>query len=126
MDDDPDMRGMLRAIVEPLGQAATAADGAEAMEALARERPDLIFLDVAMPGEDGLSVLGRVRAADPGVAVVMLTGETDLAVARTALERGARSYITKPFDPETIRAEVLRFAGGPRTRGDEPPWRVTG
>lgn len=125
VDDDADMRKMLCGVLEPLGTVIAAADGAEALRALETEKPALMLLDVTMPGESGLSVLLKARAAAPHVVVVMLTGETDLFIARTALEQGARAYITKPFEPEAIRAEVRRLTGGDADApSGDPPWRV--
>lgn len=124
VDDDPDMRRMLRWILTPLGRVFEAADGVEALRALKDEKPALMLLDVTMPGVDGLVVLERARAAAPHLVVVMLTGLEDLAVARTALELGARSYITKPFDPEVLRCEILRLTGGEPPQDFGPPWRV--
>ena len=128
VDDEEDLRRILRGILEPFGQVCEAADGEEALRLLRREKPALMFLDVAMPGLDGLTVLRRALSALPSLAVVMLTGELDLRVARAALEVGARAYITKPFSPEAVSAEALRMAeGGPVARSpDEPPWRVVG
>lgn len=123
VDDDEDMRRMLRHILEEDAEILEAPDGASALHVLVREKPALMLLDVTMPDADGLEVLERTRRAAPDVVVVMVTGQTDLSVALTALERGARAYITKPFDPQDIRAEVRRLsAGGPPE--DSPPWRV--
>lgn len=125
VDDDPDIRRILRKVLRPVGRVLEAADGEEALRLLAREKPELMLLDVTMPGVDGLTVLARARAAVPSLIVLMLTGETDLHVARAALERGARAYITKPFDPTTLREEVLRLtSGAPDAAYDPPPWRV--
>lgn len=123
VDDDADMRLTLRGVLEPVADVVEAASGPEALRVLSREKPALMFLDVTMPGADGLLVLEWARAASPRLIVVMVTGETDLSVARRALERGARSYITKPFDPAALRAEVARLTGAPPP-DSEPPWRV--
>lgn len=125
VDDDADMRKMLRGVLEPLGTVVEAADAVAALRMLSAEKPSVMLLDVTMPGEGGLSVLLKARAAAPQTLVVMLTGETDLFVARTALEQGARAYITKPFDPEAIRAEIRRLTGGDADApSGDPPWRV--
>lgn len=125
VDDDADMRTMLRGTLEFVCRVTTAADGQEALVALERDKPALMLLDVTMPGLDGLAVLERALAVAPNLVVVMLTGELDLSVAREALNRGARAYITKPFEPEALRAEVVRLTGGEPAKPDgDPPWRV--
>jgi len=127
VDDDEDVRRMLRRILETEGEVVEAADGESALCAVGREKPVVMLLDVTMPGVDGMAVLERARAIAPHLIVVMLTGQTDLAVARSALEHGARAYITKPFDPEDIRTEVRRLTGGTEEddpRRESPPWRV--
>jgi FixJ family two-component response regulator len=68
-----------------------------------------MLLDVSMPEMGGLAVLEAARALDPRLAVVMLTGESDLGVARKALDLGARSFITKPFDVEVVLDELRRL-----------------
>jgi two-component system response regulator (stage 0 sporulation protein F) len=128
VDDEKDMRRILRGILEPLSTICEAADGNEALSVLSRERPDLMLLDVAMPGLDGIAVLKRALEAQPNLAVVMLTGAVDFKVVRDALEGGARSYITKPFEIEAVTAEVRRLAGqdAPLHAPDDPPWTVKG
>jgi DNA-binding response OmpR family regulator len=111
-------------MLEPIAQVCEAADGEAALRLLRREKPDLMFLDVTMPGLGGLAVLRRALHQAPHLAVVMLTGELDLRVARDALDRGARAYITKPFDSETLIAEVERLIGAAARGPGEPPWRV--
>lgn len=125
VDDDPDVRHILRGILEPVCAVVEAGDGESALAALAAEKPALMLLDVTMPGLDGIAVLTRARAVSPATAVVMLTGRADVSQARVALDLGARAYITKPFDPLDIRDEVTRILeeGGHRSPSD-PPWRV--
>jgi DNA-binding response OmpR family regulator len=125
VDDDSDLRSVIRGVLEPVGTVIEAADGDSALRALASEKPAVMLLDVTMPGESGLSVLSKARASAPNLIVVMLTGEMDLRVARTALEQGARSYITKPFDPEALREEIRRLTRVDEVAGPgDPPWRV--
>jgi CheY-like chemotaxis protein len=126
VDDEEDLRRILRGILEPIAQVCEAAGGEEALRLLLREKPDLMFLDVTMPGLGGLALLRRALRTAPHLAVVMLTGNLDLSVARAALEGGARAYITKPFDPGTVIAEVERLSGAASPPPGEPPWRVRG
>jgi DNA-binding response OmpR family regulator len=75
----------------------------------------------------GLEVLRAARERDPNLIVVMLTGEADLAVAKTTLEMGARTYVTKPFDMDVVYGEIKRLLDDmSENRGAAPyrPWRV--
>jgi len=76
----------------------TASSGADALAAVPRLRPDLVLLDVRMPGMDGLEVLKKIREIDPGLAVIMVTANEDVALARETLKIGAFDYVSKPFD----------------------------
>ncbi|MFI5347216.1 MAG: response regulator [Elusimicrobiota bacterium] len=124
VDDDADLRSALAVILRSRFRIVEAAGGAEALAALKRERPDLVLLDVAMPGLNGLEVLAEAKAAHPELLVVMLTSEQDIDTAARALRLGAVEYITKPFDAEYIRAEATRLIG-PRAPPDERPWKVS-
>jgi DNA-binding response OmpR family regulator len=129
VDDDPDMLEVLRWALSPIGTVLEASNGREALRLIKSHRPRLILLDVAMPGMDGIEVLKRVRSFDSKVIVVMLTGLTDIEIAKEALDSGARAYITKPFDDRDLGAEVERLL----EKGDKKagiaaaagcPWRV--
>lgn len=125
VDDDADLRKVLRRLLEPLGRILEAADGADALRLVKAEKPALMLLDVAMPGMDGLTVLEDALSIDPKLIVVMLTGETDLHVARRALDCGAKEYVTKPFDPATFGAEIRRLLGRAEdTPSPGRPWRL--
>jgi len=96
------------------------AGGAEALEVCARQRPDLVLLDVEMPQMNGLEVLS-VMAGDPdlaGVPVLMLTGLTSGPDVAKALELGAQDYLKKPCEPEELRARV-RTALALKAKQDE-------
>ncbi|HEX4048586.1 MAG TPA: response regulator [Elusimicrobiota bacterium] len=127
MDDDRDMLRVLRWALSPAGVILEAADGAAALRLLKAKRPRLILLDVTMPGMSGLDVLKAARAFDPNVIVVMLTGLSDIDVAKEALDNGARAYITKPFDDRSLCDEIQRLlrAGSEKAPADSGrPWRV--
>lgn len=100
----------------------TAGDGAEALAALAAERPDLVVLDLMLPGASGYDVLKEVRERDElrDVPVVVLTARRDEADRVKGLELGADDYITKPFSPRELVlriAAVLRRARSPAVAG---------
>jgi DNA-binding NtrC family response regulator len=127
VDDDADTRRLLAALLAPLAAVVSASEGSEALRRIKSARPSVMLLDIVMPGMGGLEVLAAARAVDPGLAVMMLTGGTDIAVAQKALELGAIAYVTKPFDPDVVVDEVRRLleslGGGPE-RGPYRPWRV--
>lgn len=130
VDDDPDMLEVLRWALSPIGRVLEAADGRAALRLARSERPRLILLDVTMPGMDGIEVLKRVRSFDSKVIVVMLTGLSDIEVAKESLDNGARAYITKPFDDRDLAEEVARLLekddrkAGAESASGGCPWRV--
>ncbi|HEX6939696.1 MAG TPA: response regulator transcription factor [Longimicrobiales bacterium] len=103
-------------------QVRTSGGGAEALEAVAGERPDLVILDIMLPGFSGLDVLGEIRRRPElaDVPVVMLTARRDEVDRIKGLELGADDYVTKPFSPQElvlrVRA-VLRRAQSPPVAG---------
>jgi DNA-binding response OmpR family regulator len=106
VDDEPKIVQLVRDYLERAGFAvSTARDGNEALMRAHQERPDLIVLDLGLPGLDGLEVTRRLRR-DSGVPIIMLTArheETDKVVG---LELGADDYVTKPFSPRELEARV--------------------
>jgi two-component system phosphate regulon response regulator PhoB len=120
VDDDERVRTVVSWQLEADGYAVTqAADGGAALEQIAADRPDLVVLDLSMPGVGGLDVLRRVRvdAGGPGTLPVIVlsgrSGETDRIVG---LDLGADDYLVKPFSPGELAARVrsvLRRAGTP-------------
>ena len=121
VDDDPGIRDVVREFLERHGYVVdTAADGREMERAFSRHRPDLVVLDVMLPGEDGLSICRRLSTPD-GPAIIMLSAmgeETDRIVG---LELGADDYVPKPCNPRELLARVravLRRRREPRG-GDE-------
>ena len=109
VEDEPDLREYLRALLAPTCAVLTAADGQEALELLSREAPvDLITTDAMMPRLSGTELLTRLRA-DPsraGVPVLMLTARADDAHRHLALTVGVDDYLTKPFAPAELLARV--------------------
>ena len=106
VDDEPKIARLVRDYLENAGFAVTVArDGREALMRARTERPDLIVLDLGLPGIDGLDVTRALRR-DAGVPIIMLTAraaETDRVVG---LELGADDYVTKPFSPRELVARV--------------------
>ncbi|WP_306215746.1 response regulator transcription factor, partial [Actinoplanes sp. RD1] len=107
VDDDPTVSDVVRRYLEQAGcRVRLAADGAAALSAAAADRPDLVVLDLMMPGIDGLEVCRRLRRRDPDLPVVMLTALGEEADRVLGLEVGADDYVTKPFSPREL---VLRI-----------------
>ncbi len=112
VEDDETVADVLREVlaVEPY-ELAFAASGEEAVARLAAGIPDLILTDISLPGRSGLEVMRHARAADPEVAVVLMTGHATVQNSIDALREGASDYITKPFDditeiPKTIERHL--------------------
>ncbi|HBO12466.1 MAG TPA: hypothetical protein DD491_06745, partial [Halieaceae bacterium] len=98
-DDDMNVRLLTRQCLEAEGMTVVeAADGQQALEAFLRERPDLIFLDVEMPGLSGLEVCRRIRAMPQGenIPIMIVTGSDDRKSIDDGFEAGATQYKTKP------------------------------
>jgi len=106
VDDDPTVSDVVRRYLERAGFAVTlSADGQSALEVYQRERPDLVVLDLMLPGLSGLEVCRRLRVMDPGLPVIMLTALGEESDRVLGLELGADDYLTKPFSPREL---VLR------------------
>jgi two-component system, OmpR family, response regulator MprA len=107
VDDDAPIRRMLDRTLSAEGYAvATAADGGAALAAVERSAPDLIVLDVAMPGVDGLAVSRRLRAKGLAVPVLLLTARDAVGDRVAGLDAGADDYLVKPFATEELLARV--------------------
>jgi two-component system response regulator PilR (NtrC family) len=102
VDDEESVRASVRAILEETCDVLEAQNGAEALEVLRAHDVDLVMLDQRMPGELGIDVLPRVKAADPSTVVVVVTAVHEVRMAVEALKRGAWDYLTKPFDVDDI------------------------
>ena len=117
VDDDKAILEMVKFALESEGfEVATATDGDEALNKVSKEKPDLIILDVMMPGIDGFEVCRHLKF-DPqyqNVPVIILTAKTEDIDKMTGLEIGADEYITKPFDTKQLIKsveETLRLKG---------------
>ncbi|MFQ5477220.1 MAG: sigma-54-dependent transcriptional regulator [Candidatus Binatia bacterium] len=108
VDDEAGVRESLRMVLKDSWMPETAESGEKALKYLRESRPDLVFLDILMPGMDGLEVLETIRARDQHLPVVMLTATKTVRTAVTAMKLGAFDYITKPFDVDELRLVAQR------------------
>ena len=120
VDDEPHIRTVLRGYLEADGFAVSeAADGETAVRQVRQMAPDLVLLDVMLPGIDGLEVLRQLRAFSD-VYVILVTARTEEVDKLVGLGVGADDYVTKPFSPREVTARVkavLRRDRGPRDSG---------
>lgn len=114
-DDDPDTRELLTILFQEYeAEIIAVASASEAMAALEQLRPDILISDIKMPGEDGYSLICKVRNLDgkrggqiPGIALSAYAGEEDRA---RALSAGFQEYVTKPIDIDQFAAVVAAYA----------------
>jgi DNA-binding response OmpR family regulator len=118
VDDDPPVRRMLERVLRAEGfDVQVAADGGSALAAVERMPPDVILLDVAMPGVDGLYVARRLRAAGVDAAILMLTARDAVPDRVAGLDAGADDYLVKPFAPEELIARIRALRRRDRSDG---------
>ncbi len=98
VDDEQDILDILHEHFAKECDVETAADGMTALAIVRARRPDVIFLDINMPGINGVDVLKSVKELDATIPVLMVTANADNALAAEAIKRGAFSYVPKPFD----------------------------
>src|SRR5690606_32040395 len=107
VDDDPKMRDLLRRyLTDNQYEVSLAQEAAASNRLMLREPFDLIVLDLMMPGEDGLSVVRRLRGAKDRTPVIMLTAKGDDIDRIVGLEVGADDYLPKPFNPRELLARI--------------------
>jgi two-component system, OmpR family, phosphate regulon response regulator OmpR len=107
VDDDPKLRDLLhRYLTEQQFEVTLAADGAAMNRLMQRDGFDLVILDLMLPGEDGLSIVRRLRGANDRTPVIMLTAKGDDIDRIVGLEMGADDYVPKPFNPRELLARI--------------------
>lgn len=107
VDDDPAMREMLSEFATLKGYTVqSVSSGADALRAVVEDPPDVVLLDIEMPGLTGADALIAIQAVAPAVKVIMVSGTSDAALAQRTLARGAFDYATKPVDLEHLAQSV--------------------
>jgi two-component system, OmpR family, phosphate regulon response regulator OmpR len=122
IEDDAHLRELLRSYLTKHGFVLSILEtGEQAVEVVSRVGVALVLLDVDLPGESGLAVCGRLRAAGCALPIIMITGRSDLEDRILGLEMGADDYMVKPFDPRELLARI-----GARLRRHAPLLRPSG
>lgn len=107
VDDDPELRALLAEyLTRERFDVRTFPDSVDVLRRLPRERPDLIVLDLMLPGEDGLTICRRIRASGDDVPIIMLTARSDPIDRVLGIEMGADDYLGKPFLPRELLARI--------------------
>jgi CheY-like chemotaxis protein len=112
-DDVPDIRMLMRFALEEdpaLDVVGEADDGLAAVEGIASMQPDIVLLDLSMPGLDGLEVIGRLREVSPRTGIIIFSGFAADRMSTVALEQGADRYLEKGEPLELVRRVVLEVA----------------
>jgi DNA-binding response OmpR family regulator len=125
VDDEPTIVEIVGRYMERAGfETYTAADGYQALDVASEHRPDLVVLDVMLPGIDGIEVMERLQEREgTPIAVILLTARGEESDRLVGLRHGADDYVVKPFSPAELVARVeavLRRTAPPRTE-DQPP-----
>ena len=124
VDDEPAMVGVIGAILGDAGHRIVAAyDGREAIRRFEEEHPDLILLDLAMPGLDGADVCRTIRETSEA-PIIIITGESDVDITVELLDAGADDYLRKPFRGEELLARARAVVRRRRRRDPESGWAV--
>jgi two-component system, response regulator, stage 0 sporulation protein F len=127
VDDETPVLDVLREYFETQGYSVdTATSGVDALAAIGRQVPDLVLLDMRMPGIDGLETLKRIRALSAVLPVIMVTANEDVGLARETLKMGAFDYVAKPFDftylERAVSAGLVQSAPASELPDDVDPW----
>ena len=115
IDDELEPVDLRSAVLSDSGyEVVSALNGGDGLRLVEIERPDVVLLDLQMPGVAGFDVLRRVRTVRPDLPVIIVSGQADLNVARATLNEGAVDYVSKSFEPEdVVRAVAAALTNRP-------------
>jgi DNA-binding NtrC family response regulator len=108
VDDEPDLRAMLKSILEDDYTVTLAEDGAALQKLFSQDAPDVVLLDLKLPDANGLDLLPQIKKTWPETEVIVLTGEATFEAAVQATKRGAYHFINKPFDTQALEVTIDR------------------
>ncbi len=109
VDDEPHVLQLMKRILEPAGYAVIeAGEGNQVLALVSEKNPELVLLDIRMPGKTGTEVLQEITTRHPDTAVIIATGVGDAKTAIEAMKAGAFDYLMKPFDPDQVVACVQK------------------
>ncbi|MFS8652176.1 MAG: response regulator [Caldibacillus sp.] len=110
VDDQFGIRMLLQELFQREGyQTFQAADGKKALEIVTTHDPDIVLLDMKIPGMDGLEILKHIKANDPDCKVLVMTAYGELGMIQEAMDMGAIAYVAKPFDIMELRDQINRL-----------------
>ncbi|MHB8907554.1 MAG: response regulator [Syntrophales bacterium] len=108
VDDEAEVVRLLKDFLTSKGyEVATALNGAEALDKVREMKPDIVLLDIIMPGIGGIDTLKEIKKIDPTIAVIMVTAVVDEELANRAVKLGAFDYITKPINIDSLETCVM-------------------
>jgi CheY-like chemotaxis protein len=116
VDDEPELTEVVREYLQDRYEVVVANSGTAALQAAHRARPDVVFLDINMPGPSGVEVLKELRRVDASIPVIMVTVNTEVATVQECLREGAFAYVPKPFDLKYV--EHMAALATQQARGD--------
>jgi CheY-like chemotaxis protein len=125
VEDEADVRKTLTDILramryaEPL-EIEGVPDGREGLDAVVRQRPDVVLLDLQMPRMDGLALLKQIREIEPRLPVIVISATQENKISSEALRHGAVAYLPKPFDPRHVEMLVATFLDSTKPRPPKP------
>jgi CheY-like chemotaxis protein len=125
VEDEADVRKTLTDILramryaEPL-EIEAVPDGREGLDAVVRQRPDVVLLDLQMPRMDGLALLKQIREIEPRLPVIVISATQENKMSSEALRHGAVAYLPKPFDPRHVEMLVATFLDSTKPRPPKP------
>lgn len=110
VDDQYGIRILLNEVFQKAGyQTFQAANGFQALEIVDKHKPDLVLLDMKIPGMDGIEILKRMRVVEPDIRVIIMTAYGELDMIQEAKDLGALTHFAKPFDIDEIRDAVRKY-----------------
>lgn len=117
VDDQYGIRILLKEVLQKEGyETFLAANGMQAVEIVSEQKPDLVLLDMKIPGMDGIELLRKMKEVDPEIRVLIMTAYGELDMLKEATNLGALTHFSKPFDINKVRNLVKEYIAGPTSK----------